>query len=378
MGRPAAVEIGPVRASVLAARGQQGERWYWRARTKGEAERRAVWSGWATRDEVAVALAGLVARGLPSQVVGPADARTVGEALAMWADAQAARVETGQIAHATGEGYRRTAAYWVESIGDVRLDALTRAAVGDVVTGWLREGVGQRTAAQSVLTLRIALKWAHERGAPKPPELARMLRVDEQAHVNNAATPERGEVWALLAAMPAGRGRDLVELLALTGMRVGEAAAATVGDYDRAGGVLVVHGRDEARQRRGKVRPRRYPVVGELAALVERLTRDRAPGARLVDGLPIQPAAVAAAALEQASRVAGLPAYTAHGLRRMAAMSLLDRGVDARTVSELTGHSVQTLLRAYVRPTADRLRDAVSRLDAGPKVLELRRRREEG
>jgi len=39
---------------------------------------------------------------------------------------------------------------------------------------------------------------------------------------------------------------------------------------------------------------------------------------------------------------------------------------------------VQTLLRAYVRPTADRLRDAVSRLDAGPKVLELRRRREEG
>jgi site-specific recombinase XerD len=65
-------------------------------------------------------------------------------------------------------------------------------------------------------------------------------------------------------------------------------------------------------------------------------------------------------------------------MRRMVAVELLDAGVDARTVSELTGHTVQVLLTHYVRPTPDRLRQAVARLGAAPKVIDMRRRREEG
>jgi hypothetical protein len=78
--RPKAAEVGPVRLTIMASRGSRdGDRWYWRARRKGE--RDTVWTGWATRDEAMAAVARLVTRGLP----GPARfesrtaPRTIGE-----------------------------------------------------------------------------------------------------------------------------------------------------------------------------------------------------------------------------------------------------------------------------------------------------------
>ncbi len=63
--KPKPAEVGEVRLTVMASRGcQQGDRWYWRARRKGE--RDTLWTGWASRDEAMAAVARLVARGLPS------------------------------------------------------------------------------------------------------------------------------------------------------------------------------------------------------------------------------------------------------------------------------------------------------------------------
>jgi len=66
---------------------------------------------------------------------------------------------------------------------------------------------------------------------------------------------------------------------------------------------------------------------------------------------------------------AKVPRFTSHGIRRMVATELLMAGNDAKSVSDLTGHTVMTLLRFYSRPTRTRLREMVSRLALTTKTL---------
>lgn len=81
---------------------------------------------------------------------------------------------------------------------------------------------------------------------------------------------------------------------------------------------------------------------------------------------------VARLALREACEAAGVKRYTAHGLRRLVAVELLDQA-DPKTVSELTGHSVTVLLRDYVRPRPERLRDVVQRAHGRKgKIVKLR------
>jgi integrase len=294
----------------------------------------------------------------------------------MWVAEQQRRAATGQIAPATLRLYGVAARYWTDAIGEIRLAALVRSHVADALSSWLASGVAQRTCEHALRVLRIALDWGHARGAPRPPELDRLLRVDREARVNNGSTPSRADVDAILRAIPAGEVRDLVELLSITGCRIGEAAAARVADFDHDAMTLTLHGRDAERGTRGKAKPRRFPVTDRLGALLERRVAGRPRDERLFTAPRLE--RVALAALAKAARSAGVPACTPHGLRRFVATSLLDAGVDARTVSELTGHSVAILLGVYVRPTPDRLREAVGRMVDRPKVLDMRRRREEG
>jgi integrase len=195
-------------------------------------------------------------------------------------------------------------------------------------------------------------------------ELGNLLsaQVDPEEHVNCEYTPTRTEVDAVLAEMDAGRDRVLVELLALTGARIGEAVALRVGSWDPARGELAISGRDRSRGRRGKVRTRLWSVFGRLGELLEELTADRAPDEVLVQNLPVEVPKQVAAAIGYAAETLDQPRFTAHGIRRMVTMELLETANgNAKAVSRLTGHSVAILLRDYIRPTDDHLRSIVQR-----------------
>lgn len=98
-------------------------------------------------------------------------------------------------------------------------------------------------------------------------------------------------------------------------------------------------------------------------------TRDEAEQeVLLVEGLPRDVAVMVRVVLLTACAAAGVERFTAHGLRRMVALELLD-ATDPRTVAELTGHSVAILLRDYVRPKPERLRDVVGRAHGARVVL---------
>ena len=360
---PDLVIVGDVTATPMRERGAREDgRRYWRARTGRP--RTTVWAGWATAAEVPLLVAEALRRGPPRRVAARAPVASVGDLLQAWVAHQESRHAGGQIADRSLTAYRQGAGYWHEDLGDVRLARLTRVAVEDVITAWRAVGIAARTCRLGLDVLAAALRWGADRGhLPQALDLRRITgasaRPDEFAGTHH--TPTRAQlaaVWPHLGSY----ARPLLELQALTGARIGEVVALRVGSWDRPGRVLLLSGADPARARRGKALPRRFPVLRELGALLERLAGGRPVGEPLVEGVPREYSPQVGRALRQACAAAAVPPFTSHGIRRLVACELLER-TDARTVSELTGHSVAVLLRSYVRPTAARLHEVVARAD---------------
>lgn len=361
------VSIGGLSATAMRGRLDDQGRPYWRVRGPSP-QRATLWTGYATRDQVALVVADLIRKGVTCSPSGPAPVVSVRDLLTRWTAAQETRRKGEQIAHRTLINYRQSARYWLDAIGDVSVRALSRVLVEDTVSEWLAADVAPRTCKLAIDVLSAAIRWGAARSHCPEVDLSRLsvLRIRDDEHRANARTPTRAEVLAILDHM-AGWHRDLVLLQALTGARVGEIAALRVGDWDRAACELSISGRDDERQRRGKVSRRRWPVLAELGAELERLAGDRGPEERLVQVSAREYTPQLARAVREACAFAGVDPFTTHGIRRQVAVALLDGGTDAKTVAELTGHSVATLLRFYVRPTAVRLRDVVARAQISAK-----------
>lgn len=372
--RPEPIELDILCASTMNR--CKGERWYWRARKKGT--RQDIWTGWATRSEAFQELAKLLTKGIPetSSPSAPRVVRTVADLLNGWVAHQEKREQAGEIAPKSLVNYRQAARYWLEDLGELLTGRVTRAMIEDQATKWQAAGVAPRTAKMAVDGIASAWKWGSERGHCPPLSLSRLnsLRIRDDEHVNNAHSPSRADARAAIALLRPGRPTTYAaRLLAATGARVGEVGAARCADWDRQRAVLKLQGADLERKRRGKVKARYWPVLTELAALLDELTAGRGPDERLIPGLPRDVAKGVAVPLEKACKRAGVEVFTAHGLRRMVAMELLEHN-DPKTVSLLTGHSVLVLLRDYVRPPPDRLREAVARsMNFSGKVIHLRR-----
>lgn len=358
---PDRVVIGDLTATPMRERGERADgRRYWRIRRAGTRE--TVATGWWTRDEAEAAVELVRRAPTTSPRSAPGAVRTVGDLLRAWTEVQRQRLAGGEIAQRSYENYRNVARHWLGAVGDVLARQLTRELVEDTIRSWRASGFSPRSCHQAAAVLGAVVSWGAPRGHCPAISLRKLAaaEVGRDERVNCDYTPTRTEADAVLATIRAGRDRHVVELLGLTGARIGEVGALQVGSWDRARGELVISGRDPSRARRGKVRARRWPVVGRLEVLLGELAGDRAPDAPLIEGLPADCSRLARDVLAEACDAAGVQRYTPHGLRRLVAMELLDI-TDPRTVAELTGHSVQILLADYVRPRPERMRDVVAR-----------------
>lgn len=381
---PDRLELEGVTATPMKERGVDSEgKKYWRARTTG-ADRRTIWAGWGTRAQVSAVVGALVSKGIPAPSGDHGKSgtvRTVGDLVRRWLAAQELRHTAGDLAERSIASYRNVASHWIDAMSDLSTKAVTRARVEDQLTAWLALGVSPRSCKLAVDILTAAWRWGTDREHVTRLDLSKIgvavPREDE--HVYESRTPSREDIATILPYIADGRDRDLILLLGLTGARVGEVGALQVGSVDLPGRMLTISGRDRRRGRRGKVASRRWPITGELVALVQRLTRDRPRDASLIDELPTNVAALSRQILLDACEEAGVDRFTAHGLRRMVAMELVETG-DAKSVSLLTGHSVAVLMRDYVRPRAASLHDLVTRSGVGSletrgKVRKLRARK---
>ena len=208
---------------------------------------------------------------------------------------------------------------------------------------WLTER-GPRLSAQS---------FAHELGAMKaifdhaveaglilgnPASHIRRRRIP-QAQI---AVPSREQFQQIIAAIRASDGRadsqrkaapgtDLLELLAFSGMRLGEGTALRWAEVNFDAGTLTVTGGDDGTKNHER---RTVPMTDALRGLLERLRAERQPAPQDT----VSTIADAKTTLGKACKRLGLPQFIHHDLRHFFATTCIEAGVDIPTISRWLGH----------------------------------------
>ncbi len=387
--RPKAAEVGPVRLTIMASRGSRdGDRWYWRARRKGE--RDTVWTGWATRDEAMAAVARLVTRGLP----GPARfesrtaPRTIGELVERYLDYRKGHVWKGDpsrkpkadhlILPSSYYKYETSGRHIKAWLDDVPLGAVS----SDVLTNYItnrrqadtKPARSDRTVERELALLRFAWIWARSRGWVTG-ELPRVMPASVEGYVNNHRTPRPDDARVVIALLP-GDYRLAAELMAYCGARIREITEKLRLEHiDVQADKILIHGkrstlraipispwhRAELARRKAAGDPKDLLIQAPPHELEQRRGDFR--------GLYVP---TFTSKLRRACKAAGVPVFTAHGLRRMVDTALYDSNVDPGTSGTILGHSPEVALRAYRQVRQARMRKALKAagLDALLRPLE--------
>ncbi|THV09418.1 site-specific integrase [Nocardioides caeni] len=248
-----------------------------------------------------------------------------------------------------------------------RLGTLGRMTLGNVKPTHVREWLTERGEVLAPSTLKyvrtfLAAVMASARDdrlitwSPVEGVTVKAAGRSTKAYRQEVLTDE--QVEALRKAMPE-RYHALVTLLAVAGLRIGEALALTVDDIDREAGVIHVR-RSMAPNGKtaGPVKSaqsdRAVPVPRDLvkvlsAHMLAFPPLDHVLG-RLVfstpTGLPVRYHRLRWQ-FEQAAIKAEVPGATPHALRHRAGSVLLNAGVPAATVARALGHTERVLLDIY-------------------------------
>ncbi len=242
------------------------------------------------------------------------------------------------LAHSTKVTYARIGAHlraWASRNEEAPLDlhpyvAERRAA-----------GVAPRTLALELRVAAVAFRWGQQTGRVSTTASLRVprLRIDPQDFVLNHRTPTPGQAGMAIQAMAADAWRLAALVLARTGAPVGEVVRLRSCDLDELAGRLA-RGRVSGARKSGT---RWFPMdPASLHALEGRSGHGEAP---LFDfGGTTAPIQCLARRLRQACALAGVPAFTPHGLRRMVVGRLLRARIDPGTAASPTGHTVEVML----------------------------------
>ena len=255
----------------------------------------------------------------------------------------------------TRAAYARDLEAWFGFCGEHRLDPLdARRAVVDAYARTLDEqGLAPATIARRLASLSSFYRYAVGEGllTASPVEHVRRPRVADESPTLGL---DRDELRRLLEAAEQAGTRDyvLVGLLALLGLRVSAACAATIDALavERGHRTLTTTGKG------GRVLRRTLPP--ELAAAIDELAAGRTSGPILTanDGAPLD-RHDAARIVARLTRAAGITKrITPHSLRHTAATSYLEAGAPLHVVQDALGHADPRTTRRY-----DRARKALDR-----------------
>ena len=305
----------------------------------------------------------------------------VAQARGEWLDPTLARVRIGEWAHKWLDGQvqlkpstraryelavrRQVLPTW----GDVPLAEVTYADVGTWVQQLAASGLAPATVRYAHRVLALILEDAVRDGRlPRnPAHGVRLPRV-----VSSEKTFLSHQQVADLAAA-AGSYGTLVNVLAYTGLRWGEAAGLRAGRVDLTRRRLaiveatsevrgeIIFGTPKTHQRRSVPFPRF--LTDPLALLVA----DKAPDDLVFtspDGHVLRNTNFRHRVFDQAARQAGVPGLTPHELRHTAASLAVAAGANIKAVQQMLGHaSAAMTLDVYAGLFADDLDAVAERLD---------------
>jgi integrase/recombinase XerD len=245
-----------------------------------------------------------------------------------------------------------------------------------VISGWIREmskaGLGPRSTARHLSAARGLCKFLMREGVLRtdPTELAARPRfgrklpraLGEQEMVQLIEAPSPDTLRGL-------RDRAMLSLMYAAGLRVSELVSLTLGDVDRARGIVSAL---------GKGKKRRLVPLGEVALehltaylaareaeLAKKAQRLRAKAGKLSPVLFPSPRGGKLTRqafwkiVGRTARGAGIRGHVhPHQLRHSFATHLLAGGADLRSVQTLLGHSNIATTEIYTHVSQDRVRQA--------------------
>ena len=256
------------------------------------------------------------------------------------------------------------------ALGNLRLSAVTRRSVQDLIDDLVRAGLSPSTIHNTVMPLRAVYRRALSRGdVAANPTLGLSLPVSTGRR-ERVARPEEAD--ALIAAL-SERDRALWATALYAGLRRGELQALRWSRVDLDAGIIrVTNGWD---REAGLIEPksraawRRVPLP---AALRPHLVSQRLRQGAADDGFvfaatgitPFDPPTIARRA-KRAWLAAGLEPINLHECRHTFAAYMVAAGVNVKALSSYLGHSsISTTLDRYGHLLPGNEREAASLLDA--------------
>lgn len=225
------------------------------------------------------------------------------------------------------------------------------AATPDDILGWisLRADLSDSTVAHYLGYLRAWFLWLQrfDHRADNP-----MVKIDPPRIIEREPQPvtDNGLIRLLCQRMHY-RSRAMILLMTLAGLRAFEVAKFKGSDIDADAGLIRVLGKG----RKERTVPL-HPLLEQLAAVMPRWYWF--PGAEGGHVRSDSVSAVITGCMRRAG-VAGRP----HGLRAWFATTLLDDGIDLRTVQLLLRHESISTTTRYTLPSDSRRAGAVAGLD---------------
>ncbi len=240
-----------------------------------------------------------------------------------------------------------TKKYWTQVVGALKKswpDLLTlemRRISVEQCEAWAGKASKQMSAVRfnsCLLVVKSLFKIAIKHGVRRtnPGLSIKRAKVRRKDLSNKLPSQSRFRDWVV--ALRERRGSkaqpkaDMVELLAYTGMRIGESKWVQWRHCDFGKGEILVLGTPDNGTKNGSFR--RIPMIPAARKLLERLKADQEPAAtdyvlRVKD---------ADKAMKSAAKTIGIDALTHHDLRHLFATMCIESGVDIPTVSRWLGH----------------------------------------
>ena len=190
----------------------------------------------------------------------------------------------------------------------------------------------------TVGTLRLILNIAVEAGAryDNPAVHIKRKRIRQKL----LQLPSQKQFIELVTAIRnsdggwAERCADLVEFLAYSGCRIGEAARVEGHHCDFEKGEITVLGDPVTGTKNWEIR--RVPMIPDMRRLLERLRKER--GEAKFASSPVMLIHQCQGAIDTACKKLSIPRFTHHDLRHLFATRCIESGVDIPTVSRWLGH----------------------------------------
>lgn len=263
--------------------------------------------------------------------------------------------------------HQRLESYILSTFGDLRIHQVNLTHTDQIKAD--HAGKKPKTINSYLQTLLLVVNYGAKLGYRDPLRVAR-LKIPEQAYREYNAQ----EIDRILDCCRNEKERCAILLACDAGLRAGEIRALQRADI-QAGGIRVIRSDWKGQIKATKSeKARTVPMTNRLREIVEDvLASHTAPGVLVRQDGSMWTEEVMRCLIRRLTRQADVPNRGWHAFRHAFCSLLANRGIPARQIQALAGHSTIQITERYMHCAPGVLESAVSVLDPGPNLASTAR-----